>query len=220
MKKKMCHVLVCILAFCTLCACSQVSEDKQDDQQSKRYEFTSQIEKESCFLCSENEESPLAEFGKHANVGIINVNTFEVMELEINRYDLDGNQIMEATGAMHMCGSTLGNIHVTGMVDPDCSFASVNFDPAGETIDEGKIGQYLCQGCLDEFASSCYGGERIPPIAVVSFEHRYLAPLNDRSAWFFRKDYLVTVNFDEDGSIGIVAVYNPPRFREANNADS
>ena len=109
MKKSICHLLICILVLCTLCACSQASEDKQNGQQSKQYEFTSQIEKESCFLCSENEESPLAEFGKHANVGIVNVNTFEVMELEINRYDWDGNQIMEATGAMHMCGSTLGD---------------------------------------------------------------------------------------------------------------
>ena len=145
MKKKICHVLVCVLTFCMLCACSQASEDKQEVQQSKKYELISQIEKENCFLCGENEESPLAEFGKHANVGIVNVNTFEVMELEINRYDWDGNQLMEATGAMHMCGSTLGDIRVTGMVDPDCSFASVNFDPECETIDEGKIGQFLCQ---------------------------------------------------------------------------
>ena len=34
-----------------------------------------------------------------------------------------------------------------------------------------------------------------------------------------RKDYLVTVNYDEDGSIGVVAVYNPPRFQENDGAD-
>ena len=34
-----------------------------------------------------------------------------------------------------------------------------------------------------------------------------------------RKDYLVTVNYDEDGSIGVVAVYNPPRFQENDDAD-
>lgn len=113
-----------------------------------------------------------------------------------------------------MCGSTLGDIHVTGSVDPDCSFASVSFNPEGKTIDEKKIGQFLCQDCLDEFASSCYGAENIPPIAVVNFEHRYLAPLSERTPWFFRKDHLVTVNYHEDGRIGIVAVYNPPRFKE------
>lgn len=219
MKCKRFIILLLVLSTALMTACAQETEDKPKET-SKSYKFTSQIQKEDCYLCSDSEDSPIAEFREHANVGIINVNTFEVMELEINRYDRNGNQIMEATGAMHMCNRTLGEIQVTGMVDPDCSFASVNFDPSGETIDEEKIGQYLCQGCLDEFASSCYGGESIPPIAVVSFEHRYLAPLNDRSAWFFRKDYLVTVNFDEDGSIGIVAVYNPPRFREANNADS
>ena len=214
MKKSICHLLICTLVLCTLCACSQASEDKQNGQQSKRYEFTSQIEKESCYLCSENAESSLAEFGRHANVGIVNVNTFEVMELEINRYDWDGNQIMEATGAMHMCGSTLGDIRVSGMVNPDGSYSSVNFNPEGETIDEEKLGLFLCQDCLDEFASSCYGSENIPPIAVVSFEHRYLAALNERTPWFSRKDYLVTVNYDEDGSIGVVAIYNPPRFQD------
>lgn len=214
MKKRICHVLMCILIFCALCACSQASGDKQEVQQSKRYEFSSKIEKESCYLCSEIEESPLVEFGKHANVGIVNVNTFEAMELEINRYDWDGTQIMEATGAMQMCGRTLGDIRVSGMVDPDSSFSSVSFDPEGETIDEEKLGQFLCQDCLDEFASSCYGSENIPPIAVVSFEHRYLVALNERTPWFLRKDYLVTVNYDEDGSIGVVAVYNPPRFQD------
>ena len=216
MKKKIYCVTACILAFCAFCACSQTMEDKQDGQQSKRYEFTSKIEKASCFLCSANEESPFAEFGKRANVGLVNINTFEVMELEINRYDLDGNQIMEATGTTRMCSSTLGDIRVIGMVDSDCGFASVNFDPKGETIDEEKIGSFLCQDCLDEFASSCYGGESIPPIAVVTFEHRYLVPLNKRSSWFYREDHLVTVNFNENGSIGLVAVYNPPRFRRDN----
>ena len=134
--------------------------------------------------------------------------------LEINRYDGNGNQIMDATGAMHMCNRTLGEIQVTGMVDPDCSFASVNFDPDGKTIDEEKIGQFLCQDCLDDFATSCHGSESISPIAVVNFKHRYLAALNERTPWLMRKDYLVTVNYDEDGSIGVVAVYNPPRFQE------
>ena len=217
MKKKICYIVVCVLAFCTLCACAQSLGSEQQVTESKRYEFDSKIEKGTCYLCSDNEDSPLAQFGNHANVGLVNLNTFDVMELEINRYDWDGNQIMEATGAMHMCGSTLGDIRVTGMVDPDCSFASVNFDPKDATVDEGKIGQFLCQDCLDEFASSCHGGEQIPPIAVVSFEHRYLAPLNEKSSWFYRKDHLVTVDFHEDGRIDVVAIYNPPRFRENDN---
>ena len=177
-------------------------------------DYISTITQEECYVCGDTKDFSGFFYWGEDNVGIVNLNTFELLRLEINRYDRDGNQIMEATGAMHMCGSTLGDILVTGMVDPDCSFASVNFDPEGETIDEGKIGQFLCQDCLYEFASSCYGGESIPPIAVVSFEHRYLAPLNERSAWFSRKDYLVTVNYDEDGSIGVVAVYSPPRFQE------
>ena len=219
MRKKIGYVAICVLAFCTLCACARSSAGEQQVTESKRYEFTSKIEKGACYLCSDNEDSPLTQFGNHANVGLVNLNTFDVMELAINRYDWDGNQIMEATGAMHTCGSTLGDIRVTGMVDPDCGFASVNFDPEDATINEGKIGQFLCQDCLNEFASSCYGGEYIPPIAVVSFEYRYLLPLNERSSWAYRKDHLVTADFDENGSIGIVAVYNPPRFREDNNDD-
>lgn len=218
MKYKRFIIFLLALSTALMTACAQETEDKSKET-SKSYKFTSQIQKEDCYLCSDSEDSPIAEFREHANVGIINVNTFEVMELEINRYDRNGNQIMEATGAMHMCNRTLGEIQVTGMVDPDCSFASVSFDPDGKTIDEEKLGQFLCQECLDEFGTSCHGSESISPIAVVNFKQRYLAALNERIPWFMRKDYLVTVNYDEDGSIGVVAVYNPPRFQENDGTD-
>lgn len=86
-------------------------------------EYTSQVAKENCYLCSENPESELSRYFGHKNLGIVNVNTFDVVELEINRYDHTGNQIMEATGCMTMGIVDIGGISVSCRTDPDRSLA-------------------------------------------------------------------------------------------------
>ena len=206
MKKKIVYLMLFALTASLLTACAPTAKTE--------YVFISRIEKKECYLCSDTGDDTIEELCTHANVGIINVNTFEMMELEIIRYDEKGDPIMEATGTMRMCGSTLGEIRVTGMVDPDRGYASVNFAPEEATIDEKKIGQFLCQECLDEFASACHSGEKISPIAIVELKHRVLSPLLETTPCFVCGDYLVTVNYNEDGRIGVVTIYNPTRFQD------
>ena len=158
MKRQITMLLVYLLLIATCgCSTSNVLETDGDhsDTPQRTYthaEFISKIAKESCYLCSDNAESELTRCFGHNNLGIVNVNTFDVVELEINRYDHSGNQILEAAGAMRMGLVDIGGISFACRSDPDRSFASASFTHEGEEIDGQKISNFLCQECLDAFA--------------------------------------------------------------------
>lgn len=68
------------------------------EQTPKEYEhidYVSNITQEECFVCGAN--SGYTYWGED-NVGIVNLNTFELLYLEINRYDDHGNLIEEPAG--------------------------------------------------------------------------------------------------------------------------
>lgn len=102
-------------------------------------------------MCSENAESELTKLFGHKNLGIVNVNTFDVVELEINRYDRSGNQIMETACSMKMGLVDIGGIVFSCRCDPDRNFASASFKHTGDEIDGDNIATFLCQKCLDNF---------------------------------------------------------------------
>ena len=220
MKRQIAMLLVCLLLIAT-CGCStSIASENENDHSSvsqRTYthaEYTSQATKENCYLCSDNPESELSRYFGHKNLGIVNVNTFDVVELEINRYDHNGNQILEATGAMRMGLVDIGGISFACRSDPDRSLASASFTHAGEEIDGKKISSYLCQACLDAFTEQYILEDVISPIAIVDFSDRTLTPLQKTCTGFAHADYLAHIDFEEDGSIDMYFVYSPPRFQE------
>ncbi len=177
-------------------------------------EYVSHTTKENCYLCGDNPESELTRYFGHKNLGIVNVNTFDVVELEINRYDHTGNQIMEATGCMTMGIVDVGGINVSCRTDPDRSLASASFTHNGEEIDGDKISKFMCQECLDDFTKGYILEDEVFPIAIVDFSDRTLSPLQTKITGLGHADYLAHFDFEEDGSVDMYFVYSPPRFQE------
>ena len=73
------------------------------EQTPKEYDhidYVSNITQEECFVCGTGSDTSASSYWGEDNVGIVNLNTFELLYLEINRYDEHGNLIEEPAGFM------------------------------------------------------------------------------------------------------------------------
>ena len=70
-------------------------------------DFESDISIEECFICSDNDRSILSFYWGEDNVGIVNLNTLEILPIEINRYTDSKQLITEPAGYMQQ--STIGD---------------------------------------------------------------------------------------------------------------
>lgn len=71
----------------TLSACSGQNENSFENRSYEHINFTSLIEKEDCYLCGDRPNQEISSYLGQDNVGLVNMNTFDVLLVEINRYD-------------------------------------------------------------------------------------------------------------------------------------
>ena len=149
------------------------------------------------------------------NVAIVDVNTFDFCRIEINRYSPEGDQIMEAAGYMQSAGGQIGTHRINGMVEPDLGMARLSGTLSDDPIDADAIETFLCQECLDEFASHYYEHDKVYSLAVFNFATKTLRPLVESSSWYAADNYSVDCHYEDDGKIDITVYYCPPRFAES-----
>ena len=192
-----------------LCACGQQAEPQRDWKAEAEAASVSCVSKEDCFLCGAEGGC----FGQN-NVGIVSLNTFAVMPVEINRYDHSGQLIEENTGAMQMRTFQNGDDGMTASVilEPDRGIAHVSISPKGDaTLDLENAAAHLCPDCLAELAAQLYGSAS--GVGVVNFSTRRLYALQESATGFGAGDYYV--HFDRDtqgGEISVLITYSPLRY--------
>lgn len=201
------------LAFALLLsACSGQKSASASPRSYEHIDFISTIEKEDCCLCGE--AGSLAAYWGQDNLGLVNVNTFEVLSVDINTYDWDGAQIKEAQGVLVSRGGYLGESLIHMFTDPDRGDSHVDIQYVGGTVDPEAIGSYLCEDCLEAFTDCYFEDEEVPEVAVVNFSTRKLRPLVPSYTWFTFGNYAVDCDFQEDESISLLVYYCPPRFQD------
>lgn len=193
-------------------ACAQQKEKDPDRDYiaEARAASVSCVSKADCFLCG----ADAGYFGQN-NVGIISLNTFAVMPVEINRYDRASGQLIEEnTGAMQMRSFKNGDDGMTAsvMLEPDRGIAHVSISPGGDaTLDFANAAAHLCPDCLTELASQLYGSAS--GVGVVNFSTRRLYALQESVTGFGAGDYYVHCDRDaESGEINILITYSPLRY--------
>lgn len=209
------HKLIPALALALVLLLPACSGQKNTPASSHSYEhidFVSTIEKEDCCLCGSGDA--LAAYWGQDNLGLVNVNTFKVLPVDINTYDWDGTQIKEAQGVFLAGGGYLGESLVHTFTDPDRGDSHVDIQYVGGSVDPEAIGNYLCKDCLDAFASHYSEDDDPPEVAVVNFTTRELRPLVRTCPWFTFDNFAVSCDFQEDESISLLLYYCPPRFQE------
>ena len=129
-------VLVTALAlfFCASCG-KQPAEERRDYKAEAEAASVHCLSKADCCLCGDG-NIPYKEYYGQNNVGVISLNTFELMPIEINRYDQSGQLIEENTGVLQSRRFKNGDDGFSAhlMVDADRGIADVDITPYGDSV--------------------------------------------------------------------------------------
>ena len=194
-----------------LCGCGQQTKTEQEHDWQAEAEAASVscVNKEAFFICGAD-----AGYFEQNNIGIVSLNSFSVMPVEINRYDHSGQLIEENTGAMQMRNFQNSEKGMTAsvMLEPDRGIAHVSVTPNGDaTLNLTNAAGHLCCDCLADLASQFHGS--VNGVGVVNFSTQRLYVLQESVISFGAGDYYIHCDRDaERGEIDILITYCPLRY--------
>ena len=184
-------------------------------------DYVSTITPEECYVCSNVSNFMSSFYWGEDNVGIVNLNTFELLRLEINRYDDYGNLIEEPAGFMSSGGMSdkERSSYVHACCFPDNAYVDVQLSGVQYAIDRDTVQNHLCQTCLDTINDLWFVDQPPAEFAVISFEDRTIQPLLNACPWFSAGSYGIDCEFKEDGKIDLLIHYIPNRYVDLDNAE-
>ena len=203
-----------MLVFLIVAANISTAREQEPEEYEHIY-FISTITQDDCFVCGNNTKDPMSLHWGEDNVGIVNLNTFEVLRLEINRYGDHGELIEEAAGYMQT-SSLIDNeseSYAHAYTFPDNGYANVNLTGVQYAIDRDSIQDHLCQSCLDSINEMWFGEDPPAEYGVLSFEDRTIRPLITCTTGFGMGNFHVDCDFEDGGKIDLLIFYCPPRYK-------
>ena len=185
--------------------------------------YHSDTAKEDCYLCGGKIETLEPFYWGQENIALISLNTFEVVPIEINRYDrLNRQMIEEYAGVVSFGGgkSENGGFSADMMLDCDRGYAtgSLRFYE-DETLDTDKAASFLCSDCLNKILpqdlDQCVG------VGVIHLATKEVRVFEESAAGFGLGDFYVDCNFMEVPGrnsrwLDLLIFYCPERY--GNNA--
>lgn len=214
-------VLVTALAlvFCASCGKPQ-TEQRRDYKAEAEAASVHCVSKADCYLCGDG-NIRYKEYYSQNNVGIISLNTFELLPIEINRYDQSGQLIEENTGCMvssRFTGDEDG-FSANLMLDADRGVADAQLSfNADQRLRLERTAQHLCEEHFREFVSDLYGNPY--GVGIVDLENAKLYPIKENVIAFQAGDYYIHCDSretDRDGNplkMSVYVVYTPLRYGE------
>ena len=169
MRKLVGLILVFLLL---LTACSNGEQPSISKKEYEHIPYVSDLSQEECFVCGENPNHPISSYWGEDNVGILNLNTFEVLYIEINRYDDNGQLIEETAGYMQMHSMSNGESYVHSSDNPDRGLSNIQIQGDRKPVDAKAIQSFLCQTCLDKINDMYFGDYPPEEYAVVNFSDK------------------------------------------------
>ena len=177
-------------------------------------DYVSNITQEECFVCSDHQDMPGYRYWGKDNVGIVNLNNFDLLYLEINRYDDHGELIEEPAGYMLFDGmmDKEADSYVNVVCHPDNAYADVTITGVQYAIDRDSVENHLCQDCLDSINGQFFVDKPPAEYAIISFEERTIQALLNSETWFSAGNYGVSGSFRGDDRIDLLIHYCPNRY--------
>ena len=172
------------------------------------------ITEAECYVCGDGGDHTVSAYWGEDNVGIINLNTFEMMRLEINRYGEHGELMEEPAGYMSSIGLSdkEADSYAHAYCFPDNAYASVQITGVQYAIDRDVIQSRLCQTCLDSINDLWFTDQPPAEYAVISFEDRTVQLLLNAHPWFEAGNFGVDCEFKDDGAIDLLIHYCLNRY--------
>lgn len=221
--KKLFFILLCAVLLLSGCtnARTDTSGNKAayEPEEKEEITYTSTIEKEECALCSKGSKTLLPAYAGQNNLGIIDINTFDLSPITINRYDDFGNLIEEPAGYMSMTHDGFGEGEMSTSVSahPDRGYASVQLSfMEDETVDKKSVESLLCQNCLTTIMEEAW--EEPYPVGVINFETLEVRLFEENITGFTFGDYYIDIDRRENKDdserieLDLLIFYCPPRY--------
>jgi len=161
--------------------------------------YSSATSTEDCYLCGGGIENLVPSYWGQNNIALISLNTFEIIPLEINRYDrLDGRLIEEYAGTVSFGGggSVDNGFSARLLLDYDRGYAmgSLYFYD-DRKLDTARVSSFLCEKCLNEILpqniETCFG------VGAVNLATRKIQIFEENISGFSLDDFFVGCNLKE-----------------------
>jgi len=203
-------MLVCLIIIANI---SVAREQKQEKKTYEHIDYVSAITQDDCFICGTKDDPLTAAHWSEDNVAILDLNTFEILRLEINRYGDHGELVTTEAGYMQSYGMETETGWVHTYVHPDRGFANVNISRVEYNVDRDSVQNHLCQTCLDSINGDCFGDDPPAELAVVNYTEKTIRPLITCTTGFGAGNFYVDCEFKEEGKIDLLIFYCPPRYK-------
>lgn len=171
----------------------------------------SAISSEDCFLTGNT--NALLPWGQN-NIGIISLNTFEFMPIELSRYDSGGAWIEQQAGYVQRGSfeASSNGFLADVMVNPDGGYAIAELSlRADSELDPCQAAAHLCQPCLDKLLSGIHGDGS--GVGILHFATKEIHPLETCCLGFGLGDYYMDCNWHPETAhdVRILSFCRPPR---------
>lgn len=182
-------------------------------------EYFSDTSAEDCYLCGGGIENLVSSYWGQKNLAFVSLNTFEIVPLEINRYDkIDGHLIEEYVGTTYFGGGSGadGGFSTRLLINCDRGIAGGALDFYNdETLDMDKAASFLCADCLEKIIKSadgpCFG------VGMIDLETKNFHILGKRLGGFPLGDYYTFCELQEQKNnhplqMELLIIYCPRRY--------
>lgn len=160
--------------------------------------------KEECYLCGNSSQSIREQYGEIDMIGVISLNDWYVLEVQLNDCDRDGTEVEASSGISTTFGDTgeltylLKEIRTKGMASLEITL------PDDYRLNTEMIQNHLCQECLDKVKASLkyskWKNERkeAVPLCLVDLETLEIYSLEDWHRGCMIRDYWVEIEPDKE----------------------
>lgn len=217
MKKCILSALVGAAAmFLLLVLIANIQTAKAPHQEEYEHiDYVSNIMEAECYVCGESGDTAASANWGEDNVGLINLNNFDLLYLGINRYGDGRELIQEPAGVMLSCGiiDEEADTHAHAYVFPDRAYASVQITGVQYVIDRDVIQSRLCQVCLDSINSLWFTTQPPAEYAIISLDERTIHPLLNAHPWLSAGNFGIDCDIRENGDIDLLIHYCANRYK-------
>ena len=183
--------------------------------------YHSDTSKEDCLICGEARGTALPLYRGQENLGIINLNSFDLAPVTINRYDDSGNPIkkLENSFSTHITNIGENGFFLSVSADTNRGYAHgyLSFDKK-EALDMDQAASHLCTDCLNQALDNCWSDDPLS-VGVIDFGTGDIRLFEERITAFTFGDYYVSCDNrdmdDEDTrEIDLLIFYCPERYQD------
>lgn len=194
--------------------CLAYTHNSRKPEEYKHVDFISAIDQADCYLCGTHSDPQIPANWSENNIAILDLNTFKMHRLEINRYGDGGKPITTLAGYLQTGIMETENGWLNSITFPDHGYASVQIPNVAYSINRESVENHLCQNCLDTINNMWFSGKPPAEFAVVNLATNEFRPLIKNCIGFQMEDYFVHCDFKENSDIRLLIAYLPVRYDE------